>query len=81
MVTEVQGGTWNEAMLKPYFDVVLEAFGPERIMFGSDWPVCLLQSTYTKWIETVLSFITSLTASEQAAIMGGTAERVYLGQP
>jgi L-fuconolactonase len=50
-------------------------------MFGSDWPVCLLQSTYTKWIETVLSFITSLTASEQAAIMGGTAERVYLGQP
>ena len=81
MVTEVQCGTWNEAMLKPYFDVVLEAFGPERIMFGSDWPVCLLQSTYTKWIETVLSFITSLTASEQAAIMGGTAERVYLGQP
>jgi L-fuconolactonase len=53
MVTEVQCGTWNEAMLKPYFDVVLEAFGPERIMFGSDWPVCLLQSTYTKWIETV----------------------------
>jgi L-fuconolactonase len=80
LVTEVQGSTWDKAMLKPYFDVVLEAFGPNRIMFGSDWPVCLLQSNYNKWVETVLSFITSLTDSEQAAIMGGTAERVYLGQ-
>ena len=79
MVTEVQGGSWNEAMLKPYFETVLEAFGPDRIMFGSDWPVCLLQSTYTKWVETVSSFIASLSVSEQTAIMGGTAERVYLG--
>ena len=79
MVTEVQGGSWKEALLKPYFETVLEAFGPDRIMFGSDWPVCLLQSTYTKWVETISSFIASLSVSEQSAIMGGTAERVYLG--
>ncbi len=78
MVTEVIHNTWNPELLKPYFDVVLETFGPDRIMFGSDWPVCLLQSTYTKWVETVSSFITPLTHAEQEAIMGGTAERVYL---
>jgi L-fuconolactonase len=78
MVTEVMDETWTEALLKPYFEVVLEAFGPDRIMFGSDWPVCLLRSTHPQWVQTVASLIATLTASEQAAIMGGTAERVYL---
>ena len=78
MVTEVINNKWNYAVLKPYFDVILEVFGPDRIMFGSDWPVCLLQSTYNKWVETVATFISPLTISEQSAIMGGTAERIYL---
>lgn len=78
MVTEVQGYMWNEELLKPYFEVVLEAFGPDRILFGSDWPVCLLGSTYSKWVDVVTSLISPLTQSEQAAIMGGTAERIYL---
>lgn len=80
LVTEVTSGTWNEELLKPYFDVVLEAFGSERLMFGSDWPVCLLQATHTKWVDTVQSFIASLSSTEQAAIMGGTAASVYLKQ-
>lgn len=78
MVTEVDGDTWDEAVLKPYFETVLEAFGPERLLFGSDWPVCLMRSTHTQWVDTVRSFIAPLSVSEQAAIMGGTAERVYL---
>ncbi|MCU0784913.1 MAG: amidohydrolase family protein [Verrucomicrobia bacterium] len=78
MVTEVADDAWNEALLKPYFETVLEAFGPERLMFGSDWPVCLMRSAHTKWVETVHSFIAPLSIPEQDAIMGGTAERVYL---
>jgi L-fuconolactonase len=78
MVTEVEGDTWDEALLKPYFETVLEAFGPERLMFGSDWPVCLMRSTHTTWVETVQSLLAPLTPSEQEAIMGGTANRVYL---
>ena len=78
VVTEADYATWTAALLKPYFDTVLEAFGPGRLMFGSDWPVCLMRSTHTNWVETVRSLIAPLSISEQAAIMGGTAERVYL---
>lgn len=78
MVTEVRDGLWTEELLKKYFDTVLEAFGPNRLMFGSDWPVCLLRSTYSVWVDAVSSFISPLTTSEQAAIMGGNAASVYL---
>lgn len=77
MVTEVQGGGWDAELLRPYFDTVLEAFGPQRLMFGSDWPVCLMRSSHRAWVETVESWIATLSADEQAAIMGGTAARVY----
>jgi len=80
MVTEVSGGKWDFALLKPYFEVVLEAFGPDRLMFGSDWPVCLLQSEYHQWLETVINFIGKLSESEKSAIMGGNAARIYLKQ-
>jgi len=79
-VTEVRGGKWDVALLKPYFEVVLEAFGPDRLMFGSDWPVCLLQSEYHRWLETVNDFIGELSESEKSAIMGGNAARIYLKQ-
>ncbi len=77
MVTEAHHGTWRKEDLRPFFDVTLEAFGPERIMFGSDWPVCLLASSYTRWFEVVTEWISPLTTSEQAAILGGTAARAY----
>jgi L-fuconolactonase len=77
MVTEVWGGAWDADMLRPYFDTVLEAFGPQRLMFGSDWPVCLMRSSHRQWVETVTSWIAPLSADEQASIMGGTAARVY----
>ena len=78
MATEVRGGEWDADLLRPYFDTVLEAFGPQRLMFGSDWPVCLMRTSHTRWVEVVKSWIAELSADEQDAIMGGTAERVYL---
>lgn len=80
LVTEVGNDAWDEELLRPYFETVLDAFGANRLMFGSDWPVCLLGSTYARWAGTVASLISPLTASEQAAIMGGNAARVYLGR-
>ncbi|MFZ9299405.1 MAG: amidohydrolase family protein [Chitinophagaceae bacterium] len=78
MVTEVRDNSWDVDLLKPYFDVVLEAFGTDRILFGSDWPVCLLGTSYAKWLETVHLLISSLSPSEQSAIMGKNAQRIYL---
>tara|TARA_R110002096_G_scaffold54517_15_gene140617 strand:+ start:1350 stop:2117 length:768 start_codon:yes stop_codon:yes gene_type:complete len=78
MVTEVvEGVNWSPQLLQPYFETVLEAFGPDRLMFGSDWPVCLLASDYHRWIETVRSWTSKLSTTEQAWIMGGTATEAY----
>lgn len=77
MVTEVRDDDWDEALLAPYFDAAMEAFGPERLMFGSDWPVCLLRSDYSKWVRCVERFTDSLSRDEQAAIWGENAQRLY----
>jgi L-fuconolactonase len=53
MVTETGGEHWQPADLRPYIDRVIEVFGPERVMFGSDWPVSTLASTYERWVETL----------------------------
>lgn len=80
MVTEARNNDWDVELLKPYFETVLETFGPDRLMFGSDWPVCLLASSYARWLDTVNLLISGLNATEQAAIMGGNAQRIYLGK-
>jgi L-fuconolactonase len=77
MVTEADYTSWKEEDLLPYFDTVLEAFGPQRLMFGSDWPVCLVAASYNRWIEIVRKRIATLTDSEQTAILGDTAALVY----
>lgn len=78
VVTEVTTGLEvTPELMRPYFDLVLEAFGPERLMFGSDWPVCLLRSPYVPWSATVREWIGELSADEQSAILGGTAARAY----
>jgi L-fuconolactonase len=77
MVTEVRDPSWSPAILQPYVDVALEAFGPSRLMFGTDWPVCRLRCEYGEWVATVRDLIAPLSADEQAAILGGTAARVY----
>jgi L-fuconolactonase len=77
MVTEASWTEWKPDDLKPYFDIVLAAFGARRLMFGSDWPVLLLASSYTLWADSVRSFVSDLSSAEQDRIMGGTAIDVY----
>ena len=77
LVTEADYDSWTEALLKPYFDTVLAAFGPGRLMFGSDWPVCLVACDYARWHELVSGWVADLSLSEQARILGGTAAEVY----
>jgi L-fuconolactonase len=77
MVTEVRDGAWTPALLQPYVDVALEAFGPSRLMFGTDWPVCRLRCEYADWVAAARGFVAPLSGDEQAAILGGTAARVY----
>jgi L-fucono-1,5-lactonase len=76
MVTEASP-PWTVASLRPYAEVVLDAFGPARVMFGSDWPVCLLAASYADVISAARELTAALTREEQALIFGGTAARVY----
>lgn len=77
LATEADWRNWTEAELKPYLDTVVEAFGPKRLMFGSDWPVCLLAVDYARWSRIVTEYVAALTAAEQARILGGTAIEAY----
>jgi L-fuconolactonase len=64
-------------MLRPYLDVAVEAFGPARLMAGSDWPVCLVATGYGQWFDLLCSYFASFSDAERAAIFGGTAANVY----
>jgi L-fuconolactonase len=75
--TEAKWQQWTSASLEPYWRVVLEAFGPHRLLFGSDWPVSLLAGSYQRWVDTVTAWVAPLSASEQDAIWSGTASRIY----
>lgn len=81
MVTTADWATWTPAQLAPYLDVVLEAFGPSRLMIGSDWPVCTCAASYQRTMQTTIDWAASLSAEEQAAILGGTCERFYGLEP
>jgi L-fuconolactonase len=77
MVTEADWHTWTYDDLEPYMHVVLKAFGPRRLVYGSDWPVCLVASNYEKQFGVVKRFIGSLSNAEQALILGENAIRFY----
>jgi L-fuconolactonase len=77
LVTEADWHAWRPADLQPYVDRVLEIAGPERLLFGSDWPVCLLAARYGVVLATARSLIAGLSPSERAAILGATAIGVY----
>jgi L-fuconolactonase len=77
LVTEAAWRQWRPAELRPYLDVALAAFGPERLMFGSDWPVCLLSGDYAEVAGIVRDLCATLSAAEQALIWGGAATRFY----
>ena len=77
LVTEADWATWQPDDLRPYVETVLEAFGPARVMFGSDWPVCLLAASYERVVDTARELTADLTAIEQARVFGGTAIETY----
>jgi len=77
MATEADWKTWSDAYLYPYMEIVLEAFTPKRIMFGSDWPVVTLASSYRRWIDTVRSTIAQLSTTEKERILSRTAIEAY----
>jgi L-fuconolactonase len=77
LVTEADWQAWTPSQLRPYAEAVLEAFGPRRVMFGSDWPVCLLACAYGRWCQVVEEFISKLSPAEQQRIWAGTAAEAY----
>ncbi|WP_236791904.1 amidohydrolase [Amycolatopsis sp. GM8] len=77
MITEADWGSWRVDDLRPYVERVIELFGPGRLMFGSDWPVCLLAGSYREVLGAVAALLDSMSATEKDEIYGSTATRVY----
>jgi L-fuconolactonase len=77
MVTEADFNIWTPEQIHPYMDTVLEAFGSKRILFGSDWPVCLVAGNYSKIKKLTTDFISQLSQIEQNSIMGNNAIEFY----
>ena len=77
MVTEAKWRRWNPEDFKPYLDAAMDCFGPDRLMIGSDWPVCNLSGEYGPTMQIVLSYVQKLSGAEQAAILGDNCARFY----
>jgi L-fuconolactonase len=77
MVTEAEWAYHKPENFKPYLDVVFDAFGTNRLMYGSDWPVCLLASSYESVYNLVKDYLSSFSAAEQEQVLGGNAIRFY----
>jgi L-fuconolactonase len=77
MLTEADHMNWQAEQFRPYLDTVFEAFGPSRLMYGSDWPVCLFAGNYEQAFRLVDDYALSLTESEKAGLFGGNCARFY----
>jgi L-fuconolactonase len=77
LVTEAAWRGWKRSDFTPYLEVVLDAFGPKRLLFGSDWPVCLLAADYADVVGIADDFLARLSGPEQDAVWGGTATDIY----
>ncbi|AXT50255.1 amidohydrolase [Aquimarina sp. BL5] len=77
IITEANYKTWTPQQIQPYLELVLKAFGVKKIMFGSDWPVCLVAGTYQEVKQLIMDFIADLSSQEQANILGGNAIQFY----
>ncbi len=78
LITEADHTAWRPADFSPYLDIVAEAFGLDRLMYGSDWPVCLLAGSYDRTYRLAADYFAAFPADARAAIFGGNAERFYL---
>ncbi|WP_291778495.1 amidohydrolase family protein [Cecembia sp.] len=77
MVTEAKWKAWQKDDFTPYLDTITAAFGTKRLVYGSDWPVCLLAATYEEVYDLAWSYYENFSREEQAAIFGGNAQRFY----
>lgn len=77
MVTEADYINWKPETFTPYLDVVVEAFGTKRVMFGSDWPVCLVAGSYETILQIVTNYISQFSVNEQANILYNNAVKFY----
>ena len=77
LVTEANWASWTPAQLRPYLDAALEAFGPARLMIGSDWPVCLAAASYGTVIGLVRDAIGEYSVDEREQILSGTARKIF----
>lgn len=77
LVTEADWGRWTAEQIRPYLDVVFDCFGPDRLMIGSDWPVCLVAASYSRVIGLVKSYISELAPQSLPAVLGDNAARFY----
>jgi L-fuconolactonase len=77
MVTEADWQNWRPEDLKPYLDIALDRFGPERLMIGSDWPVCTVAASYKQTMSVVLDYLYKYPVNVQDAVLGGNAQRFW----
>ena len=77
MVTEADWKRWTVEGLRPYLDTVVEAFGPRRLMVGSDWPVCLVACGYAQWFRVLEQYFAGFSIEERDAVFGDNTRRVY----
>jgi L-fuconolactonase len=77
MVTEADWANWKTEDFRPYVDILIEEFGAQRLLFGSDWPVCTLAGSYLQVVELAKSVTSSFSKSESEDFWGGTAHRIY----
>ena len=77
LITEADYQAWTQQEIIPYFDVVLESFGPRRILYGSDWPVCLVAGNYGKVLQLAKEFSKKLSNDEQQLFFYKNAQRIY----
>ena len=79
LVTEADAD-WTLETLRPVVEHLLATFGPERLIFGSDWPVVTLRASYAQWFEAAETLLAGLTQAQRIAVFGGNAEKLYLSQ-
>jgi len=78
MVTEADWMSWKPEHFQPYIETALQAFGPDRLMIGSDWPVCRVVGSYGKVMSLVIEFLDQHAPDAREKFLGGNAQRAYL---
>src|SRR5258708_2426314 len=77
MVTETDWQSWKPEQMKPYLDIALDCFGPDRLMIGSDWPVCTVAASYAQTMNVVLNYFAKYSTDVQDVVLGGNAQRFW----